>query len=508
MAPYRPRLRADVTLQAEPDGSFALIDRVLNRGVGLDPVTLAVVRALDGRPLGEVLDDVERQALPRAEVENKFRQLGRLNLLDDAGAGIVARARALAGGGQLPPLTLPEARFACQASGGCCHGYTLGPLTSADVARLQALDLSALVTGPYLDEKKTPAGKTRHYLATVPGDEHCVFLQKDNLCGIHARFGAAAKPNFCQLYPLQAVATLDGLKVYDNGECASFSLSSRSGPLLAEQVPELRALLPAARFDLYHPVVMLTPGAQLDHGHFLRLTRALWELVGRGLGSAGDTVRAAAALSRRSVEALRDYPLGPGQPDATLDALVATEPSELYAAVARTPATPRQLSRVALVAGILHESIEPKLADATFQGSLYRQFADAIQLLRRVGLARAQTGRTLAEDDQRVLAITWGDDVEAALRTLLRYQLFSHRVLIDERMLPATLRLGIVHAVTILGAKLSAASARRSVVTLADFDRAHTMTLRILRLPVPMGVLVAYEDDAFDVMDAAPALVQ
>jgi len=200
--------------------------------------------------------------------------------------------------------------------------------------------------------------------------------------------------------------------------------------------------------------------------------------------------------------------LGPGQPDATLDALVASDAAELYAAVTRTPATPRQLSRVALVAGILHESIEPKLGDATFQGSLYRQFADAIQLLRRVGLARAQAGRTLAEDDQRVLAVSWGDDVEAALRASLRYQLFSHRVLIDERMLPATLRLGIVYAVTVLGAKQSAARARRGVVTLADFDRAHTMTLRILRLPVPMGVLVAYEDDAFDVMDAAPALVR
>jgi len=38
--------------------------------------------------------------------------------------------------GELPIRTIPGARFACQGSGGCCTGYSFGPLADEDLARL------------------------------------------------------------------------------------------------------------------------------------------------------------------------------------------------------------------------------------------------------------------------------------------------------------------------------------------------------------------------------------
>ena len=104
----------------------------------------------------------------------------------------------------------------------------------------------------------------------------CVFLENGNRCGIHARFGGAAKPGFCQLFPIVAQATLSGLRVSDSGECAAFPTSARTGPTLEEQFAEVQELVPA-NLPLHHPLVGFGPGLQADFGFFEPLREALVE---------------------------------------------------------------------------------------------------------------------------------------------------------------------------------------------------------------------------------------
>ena len=53
-----------------------------------------------------------------------------------------------------------------------------------------------------------------------------------------------------------AQLTIDGVKVYDGGECASFATSARSGPPLAQDMKWIDRLLPK-QFILFHPVVLV-----------------------------------------------------------------------------------------------------------------------------------------------------------------------------------------------------------------------------------------------------------
>src|SRR5262249_44707923 len=149
---------------------------------------------------------------------------------------------------RLPTSLLEGARFECQGSGECCQNYAFGPLEDDDIARLEALDLKDFAP-PYVEEKNGA-----RYLRSV--DNHCVFLAPDMRCGLHARFGADAKPRICRLYPLATLATIEGLRLYDSGSCATFAISARTGLPLLDDLERVRRLLPS-HAQLYHPIVNL-----------------------------------------------------------------------------------------------------------------------------------------------------------------------------------------------------------------------------------------------------------
>lgn len=51
------------------------------------------------------------------------------------------------------------------------------------------------------------------------GDDHCTFLDNQNLCELHAELGGGSKPLGCQLFPYQVVQTPEGLHVYLSFAC-------------------------------------------------------------------------------------------------------------------------------------------------------------------------------------------------------------------------------------------------------------------------------------------------
>ena len=101
-------------------------------------------------------------------------------------------------------LTLPTIQnWSCHNCGGCCRQHAI-EVTEDERQRILAQGWSA--------EQGTPAGDAlfkRHagppwakrYRLAHQADGACVFLNEQGLCRIHAKFGEAAKPLACRIYP-------------------------------------------------------------------------------------------------------------------------------------------------------------------------------------------------------------------------------------------------------------------------------------------------------------------
>src|SRR5262245_42504418 len=115
---------------------------------------------------------------------------------------IIVPGRAFMG---LPVISVVgEERWDCAGCSVCCRG-TLIPLRDAEVARLreQKWDQDPDYRGLTLFARYSSA-PSGYRLAQRP-DGRCIFLTAENRCRIHEKFGAAAKPVTCQMFPLQLI---------------------------------------------------------------------------------------------------------------------------------------------------------------------------------------------------------------------------------------------------------------------------------------------------------------
>lgn len=103
----------------------------------------------------------------------------------------------------------------------------------------------------------------------------CVFLDPNKRCRIHAKFGEAAKPLACRLFPLLIFPA--GKKVFVGLRFSCPSAAANQGKLLAERAGEIgklaQEILPDGCEKLPAPAVASTPG--LDWPDFLRFVRWL-----------------------------------------------------------------------------------------------------------------------------------------------------------------------------------------------------------------------------------------
>ena len=160
---------------------------------------------------------------------------------------------------------MPEARFSCVACGTSCRSLQLGPLLPADVDRLLALDWPERDPKQYfvdqsdepLDAKPALAEGRDVFLRRSSAG--CHFLRADNLCDVHARFGADAKPLMCRIFPYQYRATPRGIAVAMRfGECMS-APAALGGAKVAEQRADLEKML-----DQHGPMPLIPPQVWVD----------------------------------------------------------------------------------------------------------------------------------------------------------------------------------------------------------------------------------------------------
>jgi hypothetical protein len=176
---------------------------------------------------------------------------------------------------------LEGSRFSCVTCGESCRSMKLGPLLPEDVTRLQELDWSGTGRDPsqfFIDPDGEPvniddwAGSCELFLRrteSARGGRQCQFLREDNLCDVHARFGMAAKPLMCRVFPWFFRATPTGMAVGMRiGDCLSSPRSSVLQPV-GEQRDELLGLLNEVfEIGLVPPSVWLSDGKLLPYEEY------------------------------------------------------------------------------------------------------------------------------------------------------------------------------------------------------------------------------------------------
>lgn len=464
---FVPRLRADLLLEAGP-GSFVVTDPLLRRRLDLGAIA-DVVAKLDGRPASALVAD-------GARTEQLVRTLLLLQMLDGAGEAERTRLRTDQDGAPPRVVTLPGARFSCQGSGGCCRNYIFGPLTDADVERVEALDLApfALGAGPFYESLPRPGGRADRFLRTTE-EGACVFLEQGNRCGLHARYGAAEKPGFCQLFPIVAWQTIAGLRVYDGGECVSFPTSaSVDGPSIEAAWEQVRGLVPTP--TLHHPLVHLAPGVPCDLAWFLPVLDAM---VARVADEAHpvDTLRMSGAILATAERALRRCPISVTGPWDALEVALASPLS--------TPAPTRAIEGRAALVELPRAFAEIFAAPLAQPGRKAPPFTrEIVAALSRVADA-ADGGAPLPPEDPATRPL-WA--------LSFRQHLFGQRALVDGRPRAALLRLCLDWLVA--RAHPGGESA------------GHVLTARRLDMPwQPVHRLLVGAESALDpILDALPSM--
>ncbi len=472
---YRPRLRPHLHLEGAH-----LADWMQHRTYPLAGAAAALAPRLDGNAeWTELRASLIADGHADHDVDAALRRLYLLHAVEGAGDELSAKlVRVLHREEAVPTSILEGARFGCQGSGGCCQGYAFGPLADADVARLDQLDLAAAfphLQPPYVETH--PAGS---YLRR-DGDR-CIFLAGDQRCGLHAAFGADAKPGFCRLYPLDSFATIEGIRVVDRGTCATFGVSARVGLPLVDDLARIRPLLDPPM--LHHPLASVD-GWSWDHGLFLRFTTAATSLVRRNRGTAGETLFAIGRLLDALTRAVTSCPLEPGQPDDVVTAVLARADEAWYQAPEADPAARGALTLATLLgelAAVAYAAVAdgPARALATRLG----QFAE----LATHGAATID--RLAPPVDPRPAPAASAPDVDVALRLSLRQQLFGRQVLVGGHAGAGLVRIGVIQLLALVGARRSAGP--RALVA-ADLSHGHMLATRCLQAGALDRVLVDHE---------------
>jgi Fe-S-cluster containining protein len=503
-SPYRPRLRPDLDITPGPDGNPQTIRyKPLDRRVDLGAVASAVAALLDGtRTAAELVGELAA-LYPADEVEGALRHLLFLNLAEGFGDAIVARLAALRAGEELSYTLLDGARFECQGSGECCQNYNLGPITPGDVARLEGLGLEAEYgPGPYHVEDG------EHLFLKKGHGDRCMFLQEDNKCGVHARFGADAKPLMCRSYPIETLGTIDGLKVFDKGSCATFARSARAGQTLVEQLPQLLRLLPREH-GLYHPIVRLGQHMFVDYGHYLPVCDAQLQIVDARHGLAGESLRAIGRQLELLDQAVNTCPIQPGQPTAAIDAVLRAERPPLFV----PPTEERVRAGVQAISDVARdlltaESYHIGKAHDALNARLSRELAQLIHLLQTAAQLYLEPQADVGDYFRDIVTCPLGgEDVDEVTRLSIKTQLFGSRALVNGNVRAGLLRVGLVQLLAAVGARMLGRMRGLPAALASDLSFGHMRGVRLLTLGTSTTILLHHEDRTPEILDALPALL-
>ena len=166
----------------------------------------------------------------------------------------------------------------CHSCGRCCTSYHV---------RVSEVEKARIESQKWGDDPDVPAELVVHDAAfggdrlAHTADERCVFLAPGNTCRIHAKFGPAAKPLACRVYPFVFVPAGDSWRVGLRLGCPS-AVENRGMPL-ATFAPELAEYARLIEADAGGPLTVadpeLQPGQTVNWGDLQRFVARLAGLV-------------------------------------------------------------------------------------------------------------------------------------------------------------------------------------------------------------------------------------
>jgi lysine-N-methylase len=178
----------------------------------------------------------------------------------------------------LPVRNLPLVqRWDCQSCSHCCR--IEAAVRDEEKQRIEGLDLAgddSVAAGPWF------VRKGGQWVLRHRPDGSCVFLTAENRCRLHERFGAAAKPFVCRLFPFMLIPAGNHWRVGMRYSCPS--VAANQGRRLSEYEGDLTHLSHllekhVGRAGETAEPPPLTPGQQLVWPDLLRIVQALVDIV-------------------------------------------------------------------------------------------------------------------------------------------------------------------------------------------------------------------------------------
>lgn len=230
-------------------------------------------------------------------------------------------------------LELPTGQnWSCHGCTDCCRNHLVVPLSAAEKERIEKQGWTKSMG---VDPAHMIVSELNHYRLGHQANGACVFLDETKRCRIHTRFGEAAKPLACRLYPFLIHPA--GKKTFVGLRFSCPSAAANNGQKLTGYLAEIEHLagevLPADSDELAPPAVAATPG--LDWPDFLRFVR--WLTI-----SLADQQASVALKLLRSLQWLESVEHG------YLDQIVGDSADEILEALVRrskekVPAVPVRL---------------------------------------------------------------------------------------------------------------------------------------------------------------------
>jgi hypothetical protein len=194
--------------------------------------------------------------------------------------------RALAHAKPRPLLAREGARFTCFGDGLCCRDiHALGLLTKSEVRDLRKRNKLSVVYSEDIEGD-----------CLRPVDGHCLFLENE-LCAIHAKDGAQAKPSGCRRFPYGLVSTPHGGRVTTEHRCPCRTLGDRPPLSLAAADMSLRDN--AGRLEVDHDAparVELHKGKRVSFDAYVAIESGLIKRL--NAGERAESVLAAKTVPR------------------------------------------------------------------------------------------------------------------------------------------------------------------------------------------------------------------
>ncbi len=180
------------------------------------------------------------------------------------------------------PLQLPTIQnWSCHNCSGCCRQHLI-EITEEERQRIEKQKWrksDGIPDGqPVVEPHGGPPWNRRYRLANTE-DGSCVFLNQDGLCRIHAKFGEAAKPLACRVYPYAFHPS--GKKVTVSLRYSCPSVVANLGKAVAENRDELkqiaRLVVPEGTDRI--PPPPLHHRESVEWGDFLRIVDELESII-------------------------------------------------------------------------------------------------------------------------------------------------------------------------------------------------------------------------------------